>query len=59
MSAKNAEGPKKRIPPSNHHKPEPMLPDSKEVIEFVKFALAEDYRSRGEKTTDGFHSANL
>jgi len=28
-------------------------PDPKEVIEFVKFALEEDYPSRGERTTDG------
>jgi len=34
-------------------------PDPKEVIEFVKFALEEDYPSRGERTTGGLHSANL
>jgi hypothetical protein len=31
-------------------------PDPKEVIEFVKFALEEDYPSRGERTTEGMQT---
>jgi len=33
-------------------------PDPKEVIEFVKFALEQDYPARGERSTAGRHSAN-
>jgi len=34
-------------------------PDPKEVIDFVKFALEQDYPARGERTTDELQFSNL